>query len=267
MLEFRGPIAIVCALERELAHALRDVEEGRESQLGPWKVVAGTIQGRAVRLLQCGIGMVNAAGALGALAARERPAVVVNYGCAGAHRSDVLPGDIVVAEAVVAPGALTILPNGQERYTGMFCTLDASGTVERIAIDPALVSATRAAAQAWAPEAWPWRRPEQAENRVHFGVVASADCWTQHPPRIELLHLRHASLCEDMEAASLAQICGLWDIPFLTVNDISNNELLDVTPLGDDLPTLEPFGTEIGGRAWQLLRRVLPSLDRAGEAR
>ncbi|HEU5423307.1 MAG TPA: 5'-methylthioadenosine/S-adenosylhomocysteine nucleosidase, partial [Nitrolancea sp.] len=252
-------LAIVCAMKTELRHAMEATEITGERRIGPWTITEGSIERRAVRLVRSGIGMVNAGAALSALLAVERPAAVLNYGCAGAHRADLLPGDVVIGERVVAPQSLTILPGGEERYTGLFCALGAEDKpVEEIDADPGLLAGARHAAEGWQPERWPGSPRGSRPPVVERGVVASADCWTQHAPRIEALHGRHGSLCEDMEAAALAQVCHLWSVPFLTVKDISNNELLAVTELGDDLPTLEPHLDEIGRRAWALLRRTLP---------
>ncbi|HET7036510.1 MAG TPA: hypothetical protein VFI42_12580 [Thermomicrobiaceae bacterium] len=259
MSESEAPLAIVCAMSTELRHALEAAAIAGERRAGPWTIDSGRIDGRAVLLVRSGIGMVNAAAALSALLALERPAAVLNYGCAGAHRADLLPGDVVVGESLVAPQSLTVLPGGEERYTGIFCAHGPDARpVEMIDTERALLDAVTRAAQGWQPEPWPGAATGSRRPAVQRGIVASADCWTQHAPRIEALNQRHGSLCEDMEAAALAQVCALWQIPFLTVKDISNNELLAVTELDEVMPSLEPHLDELGRRAWALLRRALP---------
>ena len=259
MADRQAQLAIVCAMKEELRHAADAARVAGERRIGPWTVIDGWIGERAVLLLASGIGMVNAAAALSALLSREGPSAVINYGCAGAHRPDVLAGDVVVGQGMVAPGSVTVLPGGEERYSGIFCDIDSGAKpVDVVFPDRALLEAVERAAEGWAPEPWPMAAPAGREPVVHYGIVASADCWTQHGPRLEALHGRHRSLCEDMEAAALAQVCALWEIPFITVKDISNNEFLAATELNDVGPTLENHFEEIGRRAWTLLRRALP---------
>ena len=85
--------------------------------------------------------------------------------------------------------------------------------------------------------------------------MASADIWTQLHERIDSLHARHGSLCEDMEAAAIAQVCGRHGVPFMTVKDISNNEFHTLTDLEGDIFVLP--AEEIGRRAADLLLRTI----------
>lgn len=253
--------AVICAMEEELVHLRLALGPGEETWRGNRRYWLAAWRQRPLIMAICGIGMASAAAATEALILTHSPAAVLNYGCAGAHRADLLPGDVVIGESVVAPQSLTLLPDGAEHYTGIFCAIDSDAKpVEVLHADRALLEAVERAAQDWQPERWPeasrdWRPPV-----VHRGIVASADCWTQHGPRLAALHDRHGSLCEDMEAAALAQVCTLWQIPFATVKDISNNELLAVTELNEIGPTLEAHFDEIGARAWTLLRRALQSI-------
>ena len=68
-------------------------------------------------------------------------------------------------------------------------------------------------------------------------MAASADRWNRSPARIEGLVRLHDSHCEDMEAAALALVCASHDVPFLTVKDISNNDLLRATDIARAMVT------------------------------
>ena len=46
--------------------------------------------------------MVSAAAGTQHVIGRYAPRAILNYGCAGAHRADLLPGDVVVATDLVA---------------------------------------------------------------------------------------------------------------------------------------------------------------------
>lgn len=260
-------IALVAAMETELAHALRQIEDLSPARLGPWRVFRGRVRGRPVTAMAVGIGLVNAAAALAALMTAERVAAVLNFGCAGAHRRDILPGDVVVGTSVVAYGSVLVLPDGTERYAGFRWDLDGE-TVKReaLAADPELIAAALDAAQEWQPDPWPWAPAGARDPRVHAGVVASADCWTQHLPRIAALHGRHGSLCEEMEAAALAQVAAFHGVPFLAIKDISNNELLTPTLFGTDGSGLRDRRHELGARSFALTQRIVQRLAASAAA-
>lgn len=63
-----------------------------------------------------------------------------------------------------------------------------------------------------------------------------------------------------MAAAAIHQICTLHGMPFLTIKDISNNELWASSDLQGDDRALPP--PEVARRSAALMRRVLDALPR-----
>lgn len=253
-----GPIALVAAMNDELRHAVERMEQTVSERVGPWTMHRGTLAGKDVVALVTGIGMVNAAAAVAALLTREKPRAVLNFGCAGAHREDIHPGDVVIGSGAVAHLSLTILPSGEERYVGFRYQVDDETILtDVINADVHLLELAMQAARGWRPDSWPWSATKREQGAVHVGVVASADCWTQDPVRIGGLHDLHTSLCEDMEAAAIAQVCAMFKVPMLAIKDISNNELHVVSNQGVDFPSLETVSTEVGARAFALVERVV----------
>ena len=260
--EISRPIALIAAMDAELHHALVRIDNLTSEPVGAWIIHRGTLRGRQVVAMATGIGMVNAAAAISALLAAERPSLVLNFGCAGAHREDFHPGDVVIGTGVVAHLSLTILPSGEERYAGFRYQVNGQTIVtDVIAADQSLLEIANEIAGTWKPEPWPWSTNEERAPSVHSGIVASADCWTQDPVRIVGLHDRHGSLCEDMEAAAVAQVCAIYGLPMLAVKDISNNELHVASVQTDDYPSLETVDSEIGARAFELVEQIVCRLD------
>ena len=258
------PVAVICAMECELVHLRDMLPQGREEAHGGRRFTPTRLDGAPIVLVCCGIGMTSAAAVTEATIARYRPAAVLNYGCAGAHRLDLLPGDVVIGTRVVAHDSIRHEPDGRERYAGMYYLRD--GVQEKIAYLPAaphlLDAAIRAASalegqhEPWPPAAgWPSAIPHRAP-RVVMGTVASADRWNRGEARIQGLAALHDSLCEDMEAAAIALTCASHDVPFLTIKDISNNELLRLT--GDDF-LVETDG-QLGRRAAALIHATTAML-------
>jgi nucleoside phosphorylase len=181
---------------------------------------------------------------------------VINFGCTGSHRHDIGVGDVIIGVRSVAHASMVIAPDGTGRFH-LHDGREAPAPGETgVRSDPALVALARHAASGWSPDPWDGASGCNDVPTVHEGVVASADVWTQSPQAIAALAERHHSLCEDMEAAAIASICELHGVPFLTIKDISNNELVQET-------IFDPEGSghlpddEIGRRAAILTGRVL----------
>jgi len=256
-------IGLVVAMEAELIHTLRSHLPVHTEQRDVWQFHHLEVGQHEVIALRSGMGLINAAAATERLISEYRPRIVLNYGCSGAHRREIMPGDLVIGRRVVHHSALQILADGSERYTGY--NYDVAGErmdSPELATDAALLAAAESLVARFEPEPWPdqlfW--PKGAPRRapaIHRGVVASADVWTQHIERLDLLHARHASLCEDMEAAAVAQVCALHSVPFLTVKDISNNEYLQAS----DIEGFTDFPVEeIGKRAAAFIRQLIIDL-------
>ena len=85
----RGPIALVVAMEAELRHLLEAVGSVHEKHAGVWLDRYTTVAGIPVVAVRSGMGLINAAAATERVINTHRPRVVLNYGCAGAHRRDI----------------------------------------------------------------------------------------------------------------------------------------------------------------------------------
>jgi len=221
-----------------------------------------------VVLVVSGMGMVSAAAATQDVITRHRPRAVINYGCAGAHYLELLPGDVVVGERIVAYDNYRETADGRLDYHGMYYVADGEQRrVESLACDAALVEAARRVADAvgdghepWPAElGWPASVPHRSP-RVVFGTVASADRWNRAPSSIAAIVARHASVCEDMEAAAVGLVCASQHVPFLTIKDISNNELLRSTSSGSAL--LDEIGAaQVARRAAAFTLAVVRALS------
>jgi adenosylhomocysteine nucleosidase len=218
--------------------------------------------------VQSGIGLINAAAGTERLINAYHPAAVLNFGCAGAHRRDIMPGDVIIGDRVVHHSALQILPTGEEQFKGSGEEIAGERLAwAELTTDIDLVATAIRAAKQFTSEPWPrdlgW--PHAIPYRqpvVHVGTVASSDIWTQSHVRLDILHGRHNSLCEEEEAAAIAQICHLHDVPFLPIKDISNNEYHRATDLSEGFSEF-PID-EVGKRAAALTIAVLRMLAENG---
>jgi futalosine hydrolase len=92
------PILIAAAVREEASHLRDRLESPRTFMVGLREVVSGNLCGIPVRILTTGPGQVNAVQALTAAIEDERPALVIQTGCAGAFAASGLAvGDIGIA--------------------------------------------------------------------------------------------------------------------------------------------------------------------------
>jgi adenosylhomocysteine nucleosidase len=262
----RAPIAVICALPHELTHLRAALPPGQEEWRNNRCAWVTEIDGHPIILTLCGIKMVSAAAVAEAIVTQYQPAAVLNFGCAGAHRADLLPGDLVIGVRTVAYDSIAEYHDGTERYTGMrYLHQGEQQLVEYLPADPLLLERACLIAERLEGQHEPWppaiRWPSAAAHRSPrhvVGTVASADRWNRTPASIAAIVRQHDSVCEDMEAAAIALVCASHDVPFLTIKDISNNELLDVTDNG--ALTVGQLGEQIGRRAGALTLALLRDL-------
>lgn len=258
------PIVILAAMPQEMAQFTRLLERARvvrdaPEARGPRTYERAMLGDAPLVLLTTGIGMVAAAAATEAVIERYGPRAVLNFGCAGAHREDILPGDVIVGTGCIAFDHGFLQPDGvfdarpaRLFVDGAHVKLDQLPVSEPLLAVAEMVAALGPPVAPWPRETWP-PAVEYRAPRVFFGPIASSDRFTRDANALRALYTRHASLCEDMECAAMAQICALHDTPFFTVKDISNSEFH--ATVGDD--TWDMITDEIGKRAASFLFAVL----------
>src|SRR5215211_2560356 len=153
----RQPIAVICALADELAHLRDALPPGREEWRGNRCVWHTELDGQPIVLALCGIGMLSAAAVTESIIGHYRPAAILNFGCTGAHRRDLLPGDMVIGARVVAYDSVTQDADGSEAFLGM--RYFRRGVQEKalfLPADPALLERAVRVAAAFEGQHEPW---------------------------------------------------------------------------------------------------------------
>src|SRR5262245_60457161 len=156
-------IAIVVAMPDEMrhleellrAHGARS--DGSEVH-GPRRFDRVTLDDTPLVLTTSGIGMVAAGAATEAGIGRYGPRGVLNYGCTGAHREEILPGDIVVGTACIAYAGGRVRPGGIFEYTKPWFYRDGEDRrVDAWPVSDALLALAESVAADgdWRQEAWP----------------------------------------------------------------------------------------------------------------
>lgn len=163
----------------------------------------GHLHGVEVMVLQSGIGKVNAAVGATLMLERFQPDAIINTGSAGGFGEGLEIGDIVVSSEV--------------RHHDVDAT--AFGYVhgqvpqmpEAFLPDERLVSAARECIQ------------ELGEVRVAEGLIATGDVFMACPQRVaQTRGLFPQMIAAEMEAAAIAQVCYLYDCPFVVTRALSD---------------------------------------------
>lgn len=255
------PIVIIVAMESERRHLDPLLQDNAPLEDGIWPTWRANVHGTPVITVMCGIGMVSAAAATEHAIVAWNPSEILNFGCTGAHSRELFPGDVVIGTDLIHQGRMRFAPDGQ--IVPLEVPFTVPGEVEPrtgLACDADLVARAREVAQGLTLPAWPdeIRLPEQPAGRepiVKEGPIASADVWLQDPARLDAMHDRTGSLCEDMEAAAIGQIATLHGIPFLAIKDISNSEFY-IASVFEESSSALPV-EEVGKRAAILLAATI----------
>lgn len=189
----------------------------------------GYVGGLTVDIVVSGIGAVFASSATTKALMLEptAPAAVLSCGCAGAHVEHQRMGDIVLGEEVVPLDPVVTARNGSKRLSGVRFAMTEPATLTWPA-DTELLGLSRVAATSVVDRLSVDGKPPD----ITIGTVGSGDAWRQSPDLINEIHNEYSTVCEEMEAHAVAQVCAQHGVPFLAIKDIANSEL---APEGDQL--------------------------------
>ncbi|WP_310831809.1 5'-methylthioadenosine/adenosylhomocysteine nucleosidase [Paenibacillus pedocola] len=197
-------IAIIGAMEEEVALLLSKMRDVAELEAGGGRLYSGSLNGREVVLLKSGIGKVNAALTTTLLLERFHCKLIINTGAAGGLGAGLQVGDVVIAEELVYSDvdatafsyAYGQVPQMPQRYPVSAGLLELAGKVIQRG-----------------------GRQEQ----VVVGLITTADSFISQPERVEEIRSRFPeALATDMEGAAIAQTAYQFGVPFLAVRAISD---------------------------------------------
>jgi adenosylhomocysteine nucleosidase len=212
-------------MDVEIQKLARVIEHPVEANVGGWTFWTGTIDGYPVVISKTLKGMENAAAATALAVERYHPIAIINQGTAGGHQPDLHVYDIVLGTDAVNLGSFKTgnrargegsnfadwSPLDLMRSEGSAGNDPSARTMRRFHGDDTLLAAARGI------------RGTYTKGRVIDGVIGSAEVWNSELDRVRFFHDTFGTTAEEMEAASVAQIAGLFNVPFLGIRVLSNN--------------------------------------------
>ena len=199
-------IGIICAMQIEADGIIVLMENKKQKEIAKMAVTSGTLNGKELVVVVCGVGKVNAAMCSFAMIQNYKPDCIINSGVAGSVSEKVSVGDIVVAGNVVEHDMnTTALGDLQGEVSFPESKVMYFNCDEKIA-DKLFASANK------------------LENKkAEKGTIASGDIFiSERRKRIKIGETFNALACE-MEGAAIAHICSRTEVPCGILRAISDD--------------------------------------------
>ncbi len=195
-------IGIIGAMEQEVKILLGYMTEPKLTEIAGCKIYEGKINNLQVALLQSGIGKTAAAVGTTLLLQLTKPDMIINTGSAGGLDINLNVGDIVISSEV-RHHDVDVTAFGYEKG--------------QLPANPAAFVANEQLIQIALKEV------QNANFNVSLGLICSGDLFVNGSEMIARIRHDFPSVkAVEMEAASIAQVCHAFNIPFVVVRAISD---------------------------------------------
>ncbi|GAA0115904.1 5'-methylthioadenosine/adenosylhomocysteine nucleosidase [Clostridium senegalense] len=197
-------IGIIGAMDEEVKGLIDEMDIESKKVKAMMEFNKGTLYGKNVVIVRCGIGKVNAAICTQILCDDYYVDKVINVGIAGGIGMEIYPGDIVIGSDLVQ----------HDMDTSAFG--DRIGQIPRLDVfdfkcDEKLVKLCKEACN-------------QLKNHKSFvGRIVSGDQFIGNVEKIKWLNSEFNALACEMEGASIAHAAYLNHVPFVVIRSISDN--------------------------------------------
>ncbi len=190
---------------RKLCHGIEPLPERAEGV-----VSKGSLLGKPILFLHCGIGKVNAAHSVTLLLEDQRPDILILFGIGGAYAEAGI-GDVVIAvsENYGEEGVMT--PDGWKsmEFTGFPLLKNDLEYFNTFALDRKLSQLAFMATR-------------DTGLNVHSGNFITVSQCSGTRRTGEIIRGRFNGICENMEGAAVAHICAKYKVPMIEIRGISN---------------------------------------------
>ena len=197
-------IGIIGAMDEEV-DILVDIMDIKETiEKASLKFYKGTLEGKDIVLVRCGIGKVNSALCTQILISEFDVDAIVNTGVAGALHSELDVQDIVISTDAIQYDVDTTAFG------------DSKGTI------PRMESSVFVADEKLINAAYESSVKESKSNKVFKGRVATGDIFISSKELKEELVNDFGAYCGEMEGGAIAHVCTLNKTPFVIIRAMSD---------------------------------------------
>lgn len=193
-------IGIICGGDREIAPFLSSIENSKVTEKAMLKIYEGTLGGMQVAALFSGVCKVNAAIAAQILIDCYQVDAIINAGTAGGMNPSLQIFDTVISTEVayhdVAPHILT---GFHPWLKSIFFSADQK-----------LLCLTKKISE-----------KIKTDGKILFGRMVTGEAFITDEGREEI-NRQYAPMTVDMESASIAHVCHVNKIPFLSIRTVTD---------------------------------------------
>lgn len=197
-------IGIIGAMDEEVNILKSRMKDAVVKNIASMEFCEGTLNGKNVVVVRCGIGKVNAAVCTQILADLYQVSAVINTGVAGSLRNEIDIADIVLSTDTLQHD---MDATGFGYEPGVIPRMDSS----IFQADEKLMNLAKEVCTKVIPEVG-----------VHTGRIVSGDQFISDSSKKEWLVDQFEGYCTEMEGASIAHTAYLNQIPFLIIRAISD---------------------------------------------
>lgn len=219
--ELRADVLVQGAELSELAPLVNGLEGRKESKIGAWFFWEGSMGDNRVVVSLTEVGPMNVSVATTLAIERWNPRIILNQGTSGGHDPNLQVHDIVLGTRNVEIGAFKTSPAGRGEGVSLERTRPTTTKLRLGKLEDRMAFREFPGSQDLANQAL---QVKYDHGRVLTGVVGSAHQWNREIDRLEWLRATYQTDTEDMESAYAAAIAYAFQIPFLSVRIVSDNE-------------------------------------------
>lgn len=225
-------IGIITAMSSEQKQLASQLENRTERTEGPFTYIEGTIRKNTVILIQCGIGKVNAAAGSVELIRNFQPDCIISTGVAGGIDTCLKVMDVVVSRQIVYHDVWCGEGNAYGQIQGLPTYFNGNDTLYQCALSL------------------------DTETAIHGGLICSGDKFITERKELESIKGNFPDgLAVDMESAAIAQVCYLYNVPFISFRIIS-----DTPGAEKHLEQYQNFWGEMADRSFRITETFLKAL-------
>ena len=192
-------IGIIAAMSSEYKQVAQLLENKKEYTEGIYEYTEGNIKNNTVILTKCGIGKVNAAVGAVELIRTFYPDCIISTGVAGGIDKCLKIMDVVVSNQIVYHDVWCGEGNAYGQIQGMPTFFEGNKTLFDCAISL------------------------DTDTPIHGGLICSGDKFITDREELDVIKGNFPEgLAVDMESGSIAQVCYIYKVPFISFRIISD---------------------------------------------
>jgi len=192
-------IGIIAAMSSEYKQVAQLLENKKEYTEGIYEYTEGTIKNNTIILTKCGIGKVNAAVGAVELIRTFQPDCIISTGVAGGIDKCLKVMDVVASAQIVYHDVWCGEGNAYGQIQGMPTFFEGNKTLFDCAISL------------------------DTETPIHGGLICSGDKFITDREELDVIKGNFPDgLAVDMESGSIAQVCHIYKVPFISFRIISD---------------------------------------------